>query len=613
MAKTLLVTASANLAATSAATEYWALSNCTLGRSATEAHKQILYRSPGVLSNLYVRVTANAANTARTLNVRKNGADGNQIVTIGIGATGIFEDTTHTDTVAAGDLLAYQTITPGAGATTFGIMSNVFDATTNTVTRLSITALGTSAGVAYATASQTTYNQLAGELASNVTAELSGQTTFRKAGTLKNLAVYVSANARTTNTVIRSRKNLAAGNQVVTFGSGITGWLEDTTNSDTIAVGDELDYQTVTSTGTQTLTMQSCSCDFETTTGKNGICLSSRTAATVPGPSVTNYYPISGGLATDTTESNKQMKMRGAYTFSELSANVSANTITANSTLKLRKNTADATQLITIASSTTGFFSDSTNTDFIISTDDVDYQLITGATGTTITIRQIATWVREQSALPLSDTITVSEPSMVRLATKARTKVETESIDEAVAKIKAAIRALATQTVTISEASLTRINAAIKALSDTITIGEAVATIRAKIRALSQTITIGESIARIAAKIRALATQSITVGEAVARINAATKALSDTITIGEAIARVLGKVRALSDTKTIGEAMDNLIGKIRALAAQTITLTDDVVRVVTPAGGANIVKTLSDTIVVSELRARLKAVWRLQP
>ena len=86
-------------------------------RRGTDPPTQILYRSPGTLSKLYVRVTANSNVGSVTLRVRKNGANGNMFVTIPAGATGAFEDTVNTDTVAAGDKLNYQSTTGGATGT----------------------------------------------------------------------------------------------------------------------------------------------------------------------------------------------------------------------------------------------------------------------------------------------------------------------------------------------------------------------------------------------------------------------------------------------------------------------------------------------------------------
>src|SRR5690349_17266000 len=94
--------------------------------SAAESNAQITRRVPGVESNLYIRVNTNDRGTS-TLRFRINGGDGNQVVSITASTTGEFEDTSNTDTIAAGDLTDYQ-ITGGAGGTTltFGIVSTLF-------------------------------------------------------------------------------------------------------------------------------------------------------------------------------------------------------------------------------------------------------------------------------------------------------------------------------------------------------------------------------------------------------------------------------------------------------------------------------------------------------
>ena len=57
-------------------------------------------------------------------------------VPIGIATSGTFEDTTNTATVAAGDKLDYRSISGGTGTMSFSIMSTVFTATTDTVSRI---------------------------------------------------------------------------------------------------------------------------------------------------------------------------------------------------------------------------------------------------------------------------------------------------------------------------------------------------------------------------------------------------------------------------------------------------------------------------------------------
>ena len=109
------------------------------------------------------------------------------------------------------------------------------------------------------------------------------------------------------------------------------------------------------------------------------------TATFVQNISVTNYYPLSGRCLANTTESTFQYSHLTA-TLSNLEIFLQTNAVTATSTLKLRKNGGNGNQTISIAASTTGYFEDTTNTDSILATDEVNYQLITGGTGTSMTI-----------------------------------------------------------------------------------------------------------------------------------------------------------------------------------------------------------------------------------
>lgn len=54
----------------------------------------------GILSNLYCRVITNSVATASTFTNRKNAAAGSQSISVGVNATGEFEDAVNTDTVA---------------------------------------------------------------------------------------------------------------------------------------------------------------------------------------------------------------------------------------------------------------------------------------------------------------------------------------------------------------------------------------------------------------------------------------------------------------------------------------------------------------------------------
>ena len=92
------------------------------------------------------------------------------------------------------------------------------------------------------------------------------------------------------------------------------------------------------------------------------------------------------------------------------------------------------------------------------------------------------------------------------------------------------------------------------------------------------------------------------------------RALSDSITISEpSMIRRLAKPRSSgAETVTISETRNRINGAVRPMAAQTIPISDGVIRA-TVHPGTVAIKTLSETTVISETKTRLKAVWRYQP
>ena len=113
MAKTILTTAGQPTATIANTIQYWPLAVASRENPSTvESEKQILHRTPGIISKFYVRVTANTVNGNSGVDIRKNGITVMSI-TIGPNATGVFENTVDNVMVAAGDKLAYQTV-PGA-------------------------------------------------------------------------------------------------------------------------------------------------------------------------------------------------------------------------------------------------------------------------------------------------------------------------------------------------------------------------------------------------------------------------------------------------------------------------------------------------------------------
>lgn len=127
--------------------------------------------------------------------------------------------------------------------------------------------------------------------------------------------------------------------------------------------------------------------DVETTDGTSVLSAGYGSAIAV---SLTRFIPINRGSPLITSETNNRYIIPFSCTLSGMWVYVIANTISATSFVRLRKNGADGNQSISITASTTGAFEDTTNSDSITSSDYVNYSVVTGGTGTSITLGPIS-------------------------------------------------------------------------------------------------------------------------------------------------------------------------------------------------------------------------------
>lgn len=501
MAKVPLVVWGIPWGFTTATTTYIPLSTTDFNANSTEDRRYIIYREPGVFSKLFVRITANTITANSTIRTRKNAAtSGNLVVTVGSGATGEFEDTTNTDTSTAGDKWVYQVIAGSTGTTlTASIFSCLFEATTNTVSKLTTFAPSTTSTV-------TLYSGLSG-VSSTETVEANVKNRVRSNGTLKNMYVKVNTNSKAGNTPVRIRKNGANGTNVITIGSNATGEFEDTTHSDSVAAGDDVNFAVETSVA-GTLAFSTYTIGFETTDDTGWLVACANAALTQAEP-VTRYYGLGGPVKTNiANEIETQLKTRTPIILSNLTIHISANAITDISLFKMRVNGADGFSSCSIGSSGTGYFTDSTNWEECDADDLVNYTLVTPAvSGTpTMTIRSMGIitepFVAANNVVKTmpTETITVGAGTIAELAAKMRPlTTETTSISESRARLAAKNRAIATQTTTIGAGTAVRIKGKQKTLA-------------------TETITLSDNRTRLGTKLRPIATQSTVLSDSVARV-----------------------------------------------------------------------------------------------
>jgi hypothetical protein len=382
MAKVLNISSRNNFSVAASTTNYYYISPQFLnGGDTVESTINTKVRSAGVHSLLYMNILSNNRG-ASTFRFRKNSANGNMVLSVGASTTGEFEDVINTDSVVAGDDVCYQVVT-GAGGTnfTFQIVSTLFRPNVGTVVSHA------SAPGGFSTASTTVYSSIGSQSQWNAT-EADRQWKSKAAGTLRNFFTYIGVNARTTSSTIGNRVAGANGSMSVSIPASTTGAFEDTTNTDTVSVNNMLGFYLTTGTGTGGINSGNVRMEFFNYTNQFQFISCPASTSTV-NASVTTYFPMAGRTEQETTESEIKTDANIPMRISNLQCYLNANTVSATSTLRLRKNTANGNNAVSITASTTGWFEDTTNIDEIASTDEINYQLVTGGTGTSMALTTI--------------------------------------------------------------------------------------------------------------------------------------------------------------------------------------------------------------------------------
>lgn len=369
-------------------TTYPTLGGSAANTEATEVKARVPFRAAGVFTRLYCLISANNRG-ATTLTLRINGADGTNTLSIGDSTTGEFEDTTHSDTIASGDQVNLKIITGAGGSFFIPIYFNILFAANVSTYRIYTTRNDT----AFSTTSTSFYQYLTGRISNVNTTEAPTQFKFKTVASINNLAVYVSANTSTQAVNVFVQKNGSNGTNTVSLTASTTGLFEDTAHTDAIAVDDLVNTVVVTGTNV-TMTIDFISIGVRYDNKANQIITSAAAGAgNTIASNLTTYERLGGEFINNwnATEVTATVKANILYacTLSKLECYVSANTINEASTLRTRINGANGNQSLSITGLTTGYFEDASNTDVVAATDEVNYQLVTGATGTNMTLRSV--------------------------------------------------------------------------------------------------------------------------------------------------------------------------------------------------------------------------------
>ncbi len=209
------------------------------GTQSTESRAQIKYEGAGTLSLMSFNVITNS--TTITMENRIGGVTGNLTASSGASTTGIFQDSTHSDSVSAGNLVCCRFYV-AASFPTASVQQYVyrFDGTSNALQQIVSANANNSAG-----ASTTNFFPMIGcDSNSGGTFQSTDQQYFRTemrvAVTGSNYQAQIITNTSTNATTATLRVSGSDVTQTVSITGSTTGLFEDVTHTDSIGSSDYL-------------------------------------------------------------------------------------------------------------------------------------------------------------------------------------------------------------------------------------------------------------------------------------------------------------------------------------------------------------------------------------
>ncbi len=394
--KLLYASRGANFAGTSNTT-YWAgfLDNNQSG--SPESSKTYTARNGGgTFSNLSIYLSANTLSVTTTYSGRPNSGAGNLSVAISSSSTGLFQDNTNSDTIVTDDTFDIQSTTGVAtGSSTIQFLSVVFSPDSN------FRVLGDYTTSQLVVANP--YQPISG--GNRYSTESVSQIKFRTAGNLKKSQFNITSNTSVTAVTAQLRVNSANVNNLITVTALTTGLFEDTTSSDSISVGDLVNWNiTGVTVGSVTYTYLNIALEAtDVSINQIGSCrgISSSSGATV--------YSMAVGESAfpNATENFRKVPVDFDWTASKLEVNCDSNATTSASTYDLRVGGVSSSLTVSITAGTTGYFSDLTNTVSGNSGDLINTRIVNGGGGT-LTIKHTGMLMSETQSVATGRTSRLS-------------------------------------------------------------------------------------------------------------------------------------------------------------------------------------------------------------
>jgi len=203
--------------------------------------------------------------------------------------------------------------------------------------------------------------------------------------TARNLFVNIESNSLDADTIYNLRKNGADTALTVTVGAGLTGFFEDIVNTDDYVEDDLLNYETDASASTVgTILCQTIKIEANTPSS-NVWQMSAGVFGVGQAQGLTRFEPMVGAVQAHATESRAQSAISSSITWDRLGIRIITNTMTVASNVVSRIDSVDGNQTVSIAAGLTGYFEDLVNTDDLLTTEQVNFEIETLAGVGTLT------------------------------------------------------------------------------------------------------------------------------------------------------------------------------------------------------------------------------------
>lgn len=343
----------------------------------TETPVRTQWKTAGTIEKFFALLYFNDMGSSATIILRQNSLDSASTISVPANTTGAFVDSVNTVSVAVDDLMSVNFNFPvtGTGADVASI-GGLFEPASGNAYMMGGYEAGDFTGTLQ-------YISIA-EGQTYVTVESEAQCRVPISLSVTTARMYVTTNTGAEAT-ITLRKNAVDTDIAVTVPASTTGSFTDTGAASFVA-GDEINWK-LTSAGTPAVEFTNREMLVEdSASGKIWFLSDEATGELNSDP--TSYYRLVGELQDEPSADIAYAYMPIAITLSDFYVRIHDNTLTGATTLQTFVNGAAGNQSVSVPASTSGNYTDASNTDVLSATDKVCVQCIEGGTGS-LYIQQI--------------------------------------------------------------------------------------------------------------------------------------------------------------------------------------------------------------------------------